>query len=120
MCAPSEDERLPTGLWVDAHIRRCISAAIPVYVVHKGAYAAGTVMVKIVMREGMRTLGCFLLNQTRDMDGAMGWMQVFDDAPVDERRADEYIKRAISRDPDVWVVEVEDPAGKNPFEGKIF
>jgi len=116
MTASGEDDRLPTGLWVDAHLRRCMTAAIPVYVVNKGAYASGTVMVKIVMRGA----GCLLLNQARDMDGTMGWMQVFDDAPVDERRADDYIKRAITRDPDLWVIEVEDAEGKNPFEGKIF
>jgi len=116
MTASGEDDRLPTGLWVDAHLRRCMTAAIPVYVVNKGAYASGTVMVKIVMRGA----GCLLLNQTRDMDGTMGWMQVFDDAPVEERRADDYIKRAITRDPDLWVIEVEDAEGKNPFEGKIF
>lgn len=116
MTSPAEDDRLPTGLWVDAHLRRCMTAAIPVYVVHKGAYASGTVMVKIVVRGA----GCFLLNQMRDVDGVMGWMQVFDDAPVEERRADEHIKRSITRDPDIWVIEVEDATGKNPFEGKIF
>jgi hypothetical protein len=116
MTSPAEDDRLPTGLWVDAHLRRCMTAAIPVYVVHKGAYASGTVIVKIVVRGA----GCFLLNQMRDVDGEMGWMQVFDDAPVEERRADDYIKRTITRDPDVWVIEVEDAEGKNPFDGKIF
>lgn len=112
----TNDARLPTALWVDAHLRKCMAAAIPVYVVHKGAHAAGTVMVKIVL--GGKS--CFLLNQSRDLDGNTGWMQVFDDAPVDENRADAYIRRSIERDPDVWVIEVEDPEGRNPFEGKIF
>jgi hypothetical protein len=111
-----DDARLPTALWVDAHMRKCMTQAIPVYVLHKGAHASGTVMVKIVMRGQ----GCHLYNQGRDMDGQLGWMQVFDDAPVDEPRADAYIRRSIERDPDVWVIEVEDASGKNPFEGKLF
>ena len=110
------EDRIPTDVWVTAHIRQCTAKNIPVYVSHKGAYAAGTVMVKIVMR----AKGCILLNQSRDMDGNMGWMAVFEDGPVDEKKADEYIQRSIKRDPDLWVVEVEDEAGKNPFEGKIF
>jgi len=64
--------------------------------------------------------GVKLLNQSRDMDGNTGWMDVFDGAAVDEKKVDEYIGRAVSRDPDVWVVEVEDALGANPFEGKIF
>jgi hypothetical protein len=110
------DDRIPTELWVSAHVRQCGAKGIPVYIARKGAPAAGTVMVKIILKD--RT--CKLLNQSRDMDGNTGWMDVFDGAAVEERRADEYIQRAVSRDPDVWVVEVEDAEGKNPFEGKIF
>lgn len=72
-------------------------------------------MVKIVMRGK----GCKLLNQNRDMDGNIGWMHVFNDEIIDEPKAEQYIKKAVSRDPDVWVIEVEDISGDNPFEGKI-
>lgn len=109
------DGRLPTELWVAAHLRQCTVKGMPAYVVRKGAPAAGTVMVKVVMRGQ----GCKLLNQSRDMDGNMGWMDVFDGEIVDETRADQYIQRTVARDPDVWVVEVEDMSGRNPFEGKI-
>jgi len=114
------DDRLPTELWVTAHIRQCAAKGLPIYVARKGAPAAGTVMVKIVMKgPGKETL-CKLLNQSRDSDGKLGWMDVFDSAVVDEPRADQYIQKAVQRDPDVWVIEVEDASGKNPFEGKVF
>lgn len=106
---------LPTALMVDAVLRKCNAAAIPVYVARRGT-DGGTVLVKIVMRGQ----GCVLLNQARDMDGNAGWMAVFDDHPVDEKKADAYIQRSLARDPDVWVIEVEDASGQNPFEGKIF
>jgi hypothetical protein len=109
-------DRIPTELWVAAHVRQCTAKGVPVYISHKGAAASGTVMIKIVMKDK----GCKLLNQSRDPDGNTGWMDVFDGAAVDEKRADEYIQRTLSRDPDVWVVEVEDASGQNPFEGKIF
>jgi hypothetical protein len=110
------DDRIPTDLWVTAHQRQCAVKGIPFYVLHKGAPAAGTVMVKIVAVGK----GCTLLSQMRDLDGELGWMDAFDGETVDEARADQYIQRNISRDPDIWVIEVEDKEGKNPFDGKIF
>lgn len=110
------DDRLPTELWVTAHLRKCNARGVPHYIVHKGAEAAGTVMVKIVVSGK----GCRLLNQSRDENGDMGWMDIFDGELADEKRADDYIRRNIDRDPDIWVIEVEDKEGENPFEGKIF
>jgi len=110
------NDRLPTELWVTAHLRQCNAKGIPVYVVHKGALASGTVLVRIVMRGK----GSKLLNQSRDIEGNLGWMDPFDGETIDDPRADQYVQRSIARDPDVWVIEVEDATGKNPFEGKVF
>lgn len=109
------DDRIPTDLWVAAHVRQCAARNIPIYIARKGAPAAGTVMVKIILRDKT----CKLLNQSRDEEGNMAWMDVFDGATVDEKKAGEYIHRTTARDPDLWVIEVEDAEGKNPFEGKI-
>ncbi|TAL30773.1 MAG: DUF1491 family protein [Alphaproteobacteria bacterium] len=110
------DDRIPTEIWVTAVMRQCMTKGIPVTVAHKGAIAAGTVMVKIFV-QGQ---GCKLLNQSRDENGNLGWMDIFDGSLVEERKADDYIRRTTSRDPDIWVVEVEDKSGANPFEGKVF
>ena len=106
---------LPTGLWVSAHIRRCSNAGIPVYVAHKGGAERGTVTLRIsVSGKGNR-----ILTQARDMDGVLGWMDPFDGRLVDEAEASGYIRQAVDSDPDLWVLEIEDKEGKNPFEGKI-
>lgn len=99
-----------------AHVRQCTAKGVPVYVARKGAPASGTVIVRISMRgKGER-----VFTQARDENGKMGWMSPFDSEIVDEARAGQYIQKAISRDPDLWVIEVEDASGVNPFEGKIF
>lgn len=111
-----EDALLPTALWVDAHIRQCTANAIPVYILKRGAYASGTLMLKICAFSN----GIQLLSQMRDIDGKMGWMDVFDGKMVEESEVDAYIQRAIDRDPDLWVIEIESRDKINPFEGKIF
>jgi hypothetical protein len=110
------DDRLPTALWIDAHLRHLDQSGTFYYIVNKGAYAAGTVMLKL-FNPGK---GALVLQQQRNMDGFMGWLALFDGQAVEESKADDYIHRAIGRDPDLWVIEIEDRELKNPFEGKIF
>jgi hypothetical protein len=40
-------------------------------------------------------------------------MHATKDEIIDEQKADDYIKRSVSRDPDVWVIEIEDRKGRN-------
>jgi hypothetical protein len=109
------DDRLPTGLWVEAQLRRLIETGTPYYVVNKGAYASGTVILKLNALEN----GVQILSQQRDLKGEMGWMPVLNGGWVAESEADAYIRRAVDRDPDVWVIEIEDRSQINPFEGKL-
>lgn len=110
------DDRLPTALWVDAHLRRLTLEAVPYYIVNRGNPASGTVMLKL-FAPGQ---GAKLLQQQRDLDGNMGWLGLFKGEIVEESKADDYIRRAVDRDPDVWVIEIEDRNFVNPFEGKVF
>lgn len=108
-------DRLPVSIWIDAHLRRLNEIGQGYYVLNKGAFAAGTVLVKINLLDGFS----LLLTQIRDMDGNLGWMNATKEERVAEMDADAYIRRAVGRDPDIWVIEVEDRGGKNPFEGKL-
>ena len=112
---PHISERLPTELQVAAHLRHCTALGLPVYIVRKGS-AAGTVLLKIILH-GQE---CRLFNQIRDMDGKLGWMGLYEDVIIKETRVDQYIQQAVKTDPDIWVIEVENADGQNPFEGKIF
>lgn len=107
----SADDRLPTELWVASVLRGAAAKTIPVYVLHRGAAASGTVVVKAVLGGGQ----CRLFNQSRDMEGKIVWLSPLEEKIVTEARADDYISRARSRDPDLWVIEVEDARGRNPF-----
>ena len=105
------EDRIPTHLIVSSILRLCAVKAVPAYVLHKGEAESGTIIVKVVMRGQ----GCVLQNQSRDIDGNLVWQNVFEESVIDEPRADAYIQRSRARDPDVWVVEIEDSQGANPF-----
>ncbi len=109
------DDRLPTDLWVSAHLQRCNYEGIPAVIVRRGDRSAGTVLVKL----NLLGPGCRVLTQIRDPAGRLAWMAALGSEPVAEAEADSYIARAVRLDPDLWVVEIEDRRGRLPFEGKV-
>ncbi len=109
------DGRLPSELWIKAHLRRCFAEGMPATVVHRGEKNSGTLILKLNQLEA----GCRVLSQTRSLEGEIAWMPALGGELVEESAADAYIERAVSRDPDVWVLEIEDREGRHPFEGKL-
>ncbi len=111
---PTED-RLPTELWLKAHLRQCNAQGLPAAVLRRGDPTGGMVLLKINRLEQ----GCALLTQTRDPAGRPAWFQALAGGLVSETEADAYIARAVTRDPDLWVIEIESRSGEHPFEGRI-
>ena len=106
------DDRLPTHLWVQAGIAQCSVNAIPAVVERKGDAGAGTVLVKFDLLDGTAKI----LLQQRNLDGVMGWVPAREPAVMPLSEADAYTERASARDPDLWVVTIEDANARNPFE----
>lgn len=112
----TDDVRLPTHVWLDAGLRRCSAEGVPVMVVHRGEAESGTVMVRLNLLDGT----CRVLFQARDPEGRPGWMAAFAGAAVAEAEAEAYTARAIDRDPDLWVVDIDDRTGRLPFDGPVW
>ncbi|MGN7439033.1 MAG: DUF1491 family protein [Alcanivorax sp.] len=110
------EARLPVHLWIDAQLSPLNARGIFYYIHQRGEKNTGTILLKINNLEG----ACRLLMQQRDLDGNLGWMNAKREDLVEEQDADQYIQRAISRDPDLWVIEIEDRDINNPFEGDAF
>lgn len=97
---------LKAGLWVKAQIRLCDLRAMPAVVARRGDADAGIVYLKLV-----RDDGCDVLVQGRDVDGNRAWRRPLGESPVAEHEADAYLHRQSDYDPDLWVLEIEDPRG---------
>ena len=108
------EARLPTDFWVEAQLRRFNAAGIGAYLIRRGDAERGSVIVRLAGREGTR-----VLTQVRDLNGRLAWMPVRDGLVMAHADADAYVQRAVDRDSDVWVIEVETRAGENPFEGTV-
>lgn len=106
-----DEARLPTHLWVMAGVRRCNRDGVPAMVRNKGEAMGGLLLLKIALLDGTARVYA----QQRDLHGRLGWMGVPRDAPLPEPEAEAYLERALKRDPDLWLIEVEDRQGRNPF-----
>ena len=101
------EARLAAGVWVSAYLTRLRLADIPAFVTAKGDATAGAVLVKSNPLNGQATA----FHRSFDLlSGARAWV-VLDEGP--EPQVDAAIARQRSFDPDLWVIEVEDRAGRH-------
>jgi len=97
--------RLTAEFWVQAYLTRLRLADIPAFVTARGDAGAGAVLVKQSPLDGTATL----YQRSLDADGGRIWTVL---RAGDEREVDAAIARQRGFDPDLWVVEVEDRAGR--------
>ena len=100
------EPRLTTGFWVSAYLNRLRLAGIPVFVTAKGDATAGAVLVKVATLDGRAQA----FHRSFDlMSDARVWVVLTEGA---ERDVDAALTRQRARDPDLWVLELEDRAGR--------
>ncbi len=109
------EPRLSTRLWVQAMIRRCNADGFSAVVARRGDDDRGAVVLKV----NRFAAGCTIWTQTRTLDGAPAWMRGTGREPVAEAVADAYVERQVRRDPDLWVVEIEDRQARYAPDGKL-
>jgi len=105
--------RVTSSLWVGAYIRRCQVEGAFATVARKGAQEAGAILIIVDRLDGRSDLYTpapqSLFEESRPTDRR--FQRVMEGAAPDEIRKN--IDRQISFDPDVWIVEIEDRAGRS-------
>ena len=103
--------RLKTEIRVTALIRRAQAGGAFAAILRRGDADAGAFWV--VVRQGSEL---FRYTEQMSMAGGREW---YKDGPIDEPEMTLRINKAVDRDPDIWIVEIEDAGGRNFLDGKL-
>ena len=107
------DTRLKTSLWISAQVRSCDVALIPAVVARRGDSDSGQVLLKRDRRNGVFEV----FARTLAPDGGSAWRRAA--GPGEEALVDEYIRRESNIDPDLWILEIEDPNDRYVFDSPL-
>ncbi|PWJ20979.1 DUF1491 family protein [Jannaschia seohaensis] len=102
--------RLATEIWIAAYRKRLDLAGIPCFVARRGDATSGAVLVKLATLDGQARV----FQRSFDlMTGDRAWIVLTEGA---ERDCDAACARQAEFDPDLWVLEIEDPRGRHLLE----
>jgi hypothetical protein len=99
--------RLTSRFWVDAYLARLRLVDIPAFVTAKGDPTAGAVLVKLSTLDGRAKLFQRVFDMMTD---SRSWAVL---AEGEDAEVEAAIARQRGYDPDLWVIEVEDRAGRH-------
>ena len=107
--------RLKSGVWVSAYVRRCYVEGVFAVIRRRGADEAGAIFIKVNR-----------LDDTADVYGPAPQAALGGDEPLDrafspamktmpalDGDAEAYLAQQIRFDPDLWIIETEDRAGRH-------
>ena len=106
--------RLKSSIWVAAYLRRCQTEGIFGAVRRRGAEEAGAVFVKIALLDGKAML--YVPAPQTVYDESRPIERIFmptSTEPMPEASVEERLVKEIRFDPDAWIVETEDRAGRH-------
>jgi hypothetical protein len=109
--------RLRTEIWIKAYIRRCMVAGAMAVVVRHGDDDAGAVFIRINRLDGTSIVygpaPAGLDNAALDRQ----WVATLGSDAKPDLDIDRHLGREFEFDPDIWIIEVEDRAGRHFLDG---
>lgn len=107
------ETQISTDFIINAQIRIAARQGVPIVVLRHGDNSVGTILLKINLLDGT----AHVLTQVR-YDDELVWAPATTTETVSEAEADLYLERQAQRDPDAWILEIEDKQGRHWFEGR--
>ena len=106
--------RLRADFWVSAYLRRCAVENVPAVLRRRGAAEAGAVFIKIDCLDGTaRLLGPAPQSEVEDQGSERSFAPMHKEPSIPSADVEARVKREIAFDPDLWLVELDDRAGRS-------
>src|SRR5262245_3990592 len=107
--------RLKSAIWVAAYVRRANLEGAFAAVRRRGAEEAGAIFIKLNRLDGTAELFSpapqSVFDEAHPSDRAFA--RALGPDAVPEEKVEDRLKREIRFDPDAWIVEIEDRAGRH-------
>ncbi len=106
--------RLRSDFWASAYLRRCASEGVVAVLRRRGSPEAGAIFIKVDRLDGSATLygpapqAAFDAGETERRFARAHAPETLDAATIEQR-----LRSEVAFDPDLWVLEVEDRAGRS-------
>jgi hypothetical protein len=100
-----------TAIWVAAHLRRCFGQGLTGVIARRGAEEAGSVLVRVILRDGSIRLYGPAPGPAFDEAGRRRFRLKLAATLEEASVVDAMIARELRFDPDLWVVDIDDPTG---------
>jgi len=106
--------RLKSALWVAAYLRRCQVEGCSAVVRRRGAEEAGAIFVRICRLDGTSELFGPAPQSALEPGAADRiFAACLASQPAPDPEIENYLSRETKFDPDLWILEVVDRAGRN-------
>ena len=105
--------RLKSEIWVQAYLRICAANGLPGVLVRRGDPDAGAIFVRVTRLDGRSDVYGPAAAGLADADAERRFSPRFRVGPATDAETDAYLARQRDYDPDLWIVEVEDRAGRH-------
>jgi hypothetical protein len=105
--------RIKSEIWVRAYLRRCQSESVPIVIVRRGDEAAGAIFICVDRLDGTVCLYGPAPAGLTGIDTERRFVSCFESRSVIAGEAERYLARQQEFDPDLWIVEIEDRAGRH-------
>jgi hypothetical protein len=102
--------RVASEIWVRAYLRRCARAGAGCLLARRGDRERGAIYIKVISRDGSVVLFSPAPAGVYRADDERRWQPA---SAQSEAEVDAILTRAGDIDPDLWIIVVEDGAGRH-------